>query len=257
VAPDAEIAADAVIGPLCVVAEGARIGPRVRLIAQVYVGPHAEIGADSLLHPGARVGPEVRIGARCILHPNAVVGADGFSFVTPQRGAAEAARAGEGVTDDTANTRLARIHALGSVRVGDDVEIGAGATVDRGTLADTVIGAGAKLDNLVQIGHNVTVGENVMLCAQSGVAGSSVIGDRAILGGQAGVADHVRVGADTVIGAKSGVGSDVGPRQVMLGAPAVPRDEFLQIVLGWRRLPRLIHAVAALKKRLSEPDGNR
>ena len=256
VARGAAVDPTAAIGPFCVVAEGAVIGPGARLVAQVHVGRGATIGAGCLLHPGARIGWGVTLGARCIVHPNAVIGADGFSFVTPERGAAEAARAGEGVGEAVRNTRLARIHSLGAVRVGDDVEIGAGATVDRGTLTDTVIGDGAKIDNLVQIAHNVTVGRNAMLCAQAGVAGSTTLGDRVVLGGQAGVADHVRVGDDVVAGARSGIGADVAPRQVVLGAPALPRDETIQILLATRRLPRLARTVAAIKKRLSAIDPN-
>ena len=257
VAQDAEIAEGAAIGPFCVLGAGARIGARAVLAAHVTVGAGAEIGADGLLHEGVRIGRGVRIGARAIIHANAVIGADGFSFVTPQPGAVESVAATGRVAEDARNHRFARIHSLGAVRIGDDVEIGAGSTIDRGTLTDTRIGDGAKIDNLVQIGHNVSIGATCLLCAQVGVAGSARIGDRVVLGGKAGVADHVRIGSDTVVGAASGVAADAPDGSVLLGAPALPREEMLRIALGWRRLPRLIETVSALKKRLSAVEASR
>ncbi|TVQ56669.1 MAG: UDP-3-O-(3-hydroxymyristoyl)glucosamine N-acyltransferase [Rhodobacteraceae bacterium] len=247
----AEVAPDARIGPFCAVHAGARIGAGATLVDHVSVGEAASVGDGSLLHAGVRVGARVRIGARAIIHPNAVIGADGFSFVTPTPGAVESAKTTGRVDDAARNMTLARIHSLGAVTVGDDVEIGAGSCIDRGTLADTRIGDGTKLDNLVQIGHNVRVGAGCMLCAQVGVAGSAIIGDRVVLGGQAGVADHVKIGADSVVAAKAGVGSNAPPRSVLLGAPALPRDEALSLMMATRRLPRLAETVRSLKKRLS------
>jgi UDP-3-O-[3-hydroxymyristoyl] glucosamine N-acyltransferase len=254
--PSAEIGDGAAVGPFCVVAAGARIGPRAVLRAQVFVGPGAEVGPDALLHPGARLGPGVRIGARSVIHGNAVIGADGFSFVTPVAGAAESASRTGRVEDGARNTRLAKIHSLASVVVGEDVEIGAGTCVDRGTVSDTRIGSGTKIDNLVQIGHNVRVGENCLICGQVGIAGSVVLGDRVVLGGQSGVADHLTIGADSVCGARSGVGQDLAPGSVVLGAPALPRSEAIQIMLSWRRLPGLIARVRGLEKRLPDAGAN-
>lgn len=250
--PDAEIGEGAAVGPFCEVAAGAVIGPGTVLRSHVSVGAGARIGPGSLLHPGVRVGPGVRIGARAIVHGNAVIGADGFSFVTPSPGSVESASATGRVAEAARNLRLERIHSLGAVTVGEDVEIGAGTTIDRGTLVDTRIGSGTKIDNLVQVGHNVAIGENCLICAQVGIAGSAVIGDRVVLGGQAGVADHVRIGDDCVIGARGGVAANVPPRSVLLGSPALPRDEALRIVLATRQLPRLVETVRALKKRLSD-----
>ena len=255
--PSAEIGDGAAVGPLCVVEAGARIGPRTTLMAQVHVGAEARIGADGLLHPGARVGRGVAIGDRVVLQPNAVVGGDGFSFVTPAPGAVESVAATGRVAEDARNLRFVRIHALAAVTIGDDVEIGAGAAVDRGTLSDTRIGSGTKIDNLVQVGHNVRIGSTCLLCAQVGVAGSATIGDRVVLGGQAGVADHVAIGSDVVIGAKSGVVANAPDGSVLLGAPAVPRAEMLEIALSWRRLPRLLATARDLKKRLSALETSR
>ena len=250
--PDAEIGEGCAIGPFCEVAAGAVIGHGSVLRSHVSLGAGAHLGANALLHPGVRVGAGVRIGARAIIHGNAVIGADGFSFVTPTPGAVESVEATGRVADDARNTRLVRIHSLAAVTIGDDVEIGAGTTIDRGTLADTRIGSGTKIDNLVQVGHNVAIGENCLICAQVGIAGSAVVGNRVVLGGQTGVADHVTIGDDCVVGAKGGVVGTVPPRSVLLGTPALPRDEALRITLALRQLPKVIATVRALKKRLSD-----
>jgi UDP-3-O-[3-hydroxymyristoyl] glucosamine N-acyltransferase len=250
--PDAIIEADAAIGPFCEVAAGARIGAGSVLRSHVSVGAGAAIGESCLLHPGVRVGRNVTVGARAIIHGNAVIGADGFSFATPMPGAVESAEATGRVSEGARNTHLVRIHSLAAVTVGDDVEIGAGTTIDRGTLRDTRIGSGTKIDNLVQIGHNVVIGANCLLCAQVGVAGSAQIGARVVLGGQTGVADHVRIESDVVVGARGGVAANVPSGSVMLGTPAIPRDEALRQSLALRRLPGLVETVRRLKKRLSE-----
>jgi UDP-3-O-[3-hydroxymyristoyl] glucosamine N-acyltransferase len=257
VAEGARIGGDVSIGPFCVIDDGAEIGDGCALGPHVHVAAGARIGGGSTLGAGVRIGWGVTVGARAIIHANAVIGADGFSFVTPQRGAVESAKQTGAVTDDARNTFFARIHSLGAVTIGDDVEIGAGTTIDRGTVADTTIGDGTKIDNQVQIGHNVRVGRNCLLCAQVGIAGSSTIGDRVVLGGQAGVGDHLTIGDDVIAGGASGIGTDIKARSVVLGAPAMPRDEALAIFLAWRRLPRMVATVRELKKRLSvgEPNG--
>ncbi|MBX2854134.1 MAG: UDP-3-O-(3-hydroxymyristoyl)glucosamine N-acyltransferase [Rhodobacteraceae bacterium] len=258
IAPDAEVADTAFIGPFCIVDSGAKIGAGTVLMGQAWVGPGAEIGPDGLLHPGVRIGRRVQIGARVIIHPNAIIGGDGFSFVTPepssvedvkQRGAAE-------VAANVANQRWARICSLGSVRIGDDVEIGGGTAIDRGTVIDTQIGSGTKIDNLVQIGHNVQIGEHCLLCGQVGIAGSAEIGDRVVLGGQSGVADQARVENDVVAMAGSGLAGLTRARSVVGGRPALPRDTLGQMLLQQRRLPRLAADVLALKKALSEREGS-
>ncbi len=243
--PSAEIGEGASIGPFCIVGAGARLGPRARLLSHVVIGAEVRLGADALLHSGVRIGDRCVIGDRFIAQVNAVIGAEGFSYVTLEPGAVEAAKA-RGASDVTggAATVHNRIHSLGAVRLGDDVEIGASTTLDRGTLRDTVIGAGTKIDNLVQIGHNVTIGEHCLICAQVGIAGSSEIGDRVVLGGQAGVADHIRIGSDSVIAGGSGIGATVPPRSVMMGLPALRREEFFRVNMAVRRLPRLMERLA-------------
>lgn len=237
--PTAEIGAGASIGPFVWVGPGARIGPRARLMAHVSVGAGARLGADALLHPGVRLAERVTVGDRAILHSNAVIGSDGFSFVTAEPGAVEAAKTGRDLPARGAAEQL-RIHSLGAVRLGDDVEVGAGAAIDRGTLRDTSVGSGTKIDNLVQLGHNVEIGEDCLICAHVGIAGSVRVGSRVVLGGKAGVADNVRIGDDVVVAGASMVAAHVPPRSVMMGAPAMPRTEFHRMFLALRRLPRVI-----------------
>ncbi len=253
----AELGEGVAVGAFVYVGAGAKIGAGTRILPHASVGAEAVIGDGALIHSGARIGARVSIGARAIIHDNAVIGADGFSFVTPELGAVEAAKAGGGSRSDTQNASLARIHSLGAVTLGDDVEIGACTSIDRGTLTDTRIGNGTKLDNQVQIGHNVQIGAICMLCAQVGVAGSAVVGDRVVLGGKVGVADHVKIGSDVLVGAASAVASNIPSRNIMMGVPAVKRDEALRGVMALRRLPRLFETVDALKKRLSALDGDR
>jgi len=255
VEPGAEIGADVRVGPFVYIAARARIGAGSRLHAHVSVGEDVVLGEGALIHAGARIASRVSIGARAIIHQNAVIGADGFSFVTPDRGAVEAAKAGGGSESGTQNLALERIHSLAAVTLGDDVEIGAGTTIDRGTLRDTRVGHGTKIDNQVQIGHNVAVGGMCMLCAQVGIAGSAEIGDRVVLGGKVGVADHVRIGSDVLVAAASAVAGNIKGRSIVMGVPAVPRDEAMRSIMALRRLPRMAETVAALKKRLSSMDG--
>ena len=245
------------VGAFVHISAGAQVGAGSHILSHVSIGSDAKIGEGALIHTGARIGSRVTIGARAIIHQNAVIGADGFSFVTPQMGAVEAAKAGGGSRSDTQNTSLARIHSLGAVTLGDDVEVGACTTIDRGTLTDTRIGNGTKLDNQVQVGHNVQIGNTCMLCAQVGIAGSAVVGDRVVLGGKVGVADHVKIGSDVLVGAASAVATNIPSRNIMMGVPAVKRDEALRGVMAIRRLPRLFETVDALKKRLSALDGDR
>jgi UDP-3-O-[3-hydroxymyristoyl] glucosamine N-acyltransferase len=243
----AEIGEGASVGAFAWVGPGARIGARTVLMPHVTVGAGASVGADGLLHPGVRVGPGCRIGDRAIVHHNASIGADGFSFVTPERGSVEEAKASGTVAEGTRNVAIERIASLAPVVVGDDVEIGAGTCIDRGTLSPTRIGSGTKIDNLVQVGHNVRVGENCMICGQVGIAGSARIGDRVVLAGQVGVADNVVVGDDVVAGAQSGIAVDVPARSVVVGSPAIPKQAAFDQLRLLRRLPRIAADVAALK----------
>jgi UDP-3-O-[3-hydroxymyristoyl] glucosamine N-acyltransferase len=224
------------------VAATATIHPSARLENQVTVepgaviGPRAEIGAGTLVGAGAVIGPNVHIGRdsaigahctiahaligdRVILHPGCRIGQDGFGYLPGASG-------------------HRKVPQIGRVIIQDSVEIGANTTIDRGGMRDTVIGEGTKIDNLVQIGHNVTIGRHCVLAAQAGISGSAVIGDGVMMGGQAGVADHVTLGAGTALGAKSGVMRDTPPGARWIGLPAKPVKQFFREVAAIERLAR-------------------
>ncbi|PWJ20382.1 UDP-3-O-(3-hydroxymyristoyl)glucosamine N-acyltransferase [Jannaschia seohaensis] len=253
--PTAEIAPDAAIGPLCVVGPRVRIGAGTRLLAHVTVGADARIGENCLLHPGVRVGSRVTLGDRVICQPGATIGGDGFSFVTPEESGVEKARRSLGATGEVAPQSWTRIHSLGSVTIGDDVEIGSNATIDKGTVADTRVGRGTKIDNLVQIGHNNIIGEDCLLCGQVGLAGSSVVGDRVVLGGQVGVNDNITIGDDVVAGGASKIFTRVPSGAVILGHPAVKMETQIQIQKATRRLPRLAAQIAELRAAVAKLTG--
>lgn len=234
----AEIGPGAAIGPFVVIGPRARIGARARIASHTSVAEDAEIGDDALLMQGVRIGARVRIGDRFIAQPGAVIGGDGFSYVTPTPGVVEEARTG--VVTAAERAGYVRINSLGAVRIGNDVEVGANATIDRGTIADTVIGDGTKVDNLVMVAHNVQVGRGCLLCGHTGIAGSATIGDGCVLGGRASIADHAVLGRNVVITGNAAVSGHVPAGRIMMGYPGVKRDEFVAMWKALRRLPRVL-----------------
>ncbi|MGH6671610.1 MAG: UDP-3-O-(3-hydroxymyristoyl)glucosamine N-acyltransferase [Xanthobacteraceae bacterium] len=240
VAPDAVLGDGVSIGAYGVVGSRARIGRDTILMPHVTIGADAAIGSKCLLHSGVRVGHGCIIGDRAIVHGNAVIGADGFSFA-PDLMSAEAFAAG---------IAIARVHSLGNVQIGDDVEIGACTTVDRATIETTRIGRGTKIDDHVHIGHNVAIGEDCILCGMAGLSGSVVLGDRVRLGGGVGLADHVRIGDQAVIAAGSGVATDVPANAFFSGYPAQPHQRTIEQHLYLRRQRRLHDKVDAMASRL-------
>lgn len=241
------------IGPFVHVGPDASVGSGSILMSHVSVGASARIGENCLLHSGVRIGERVCIGNRVIIHHNASVGADGFSFVTPEQASFEAAKTG-GDFVTTNNRDIRRINSIGTVVIGDDVEIGACSTIDRANLGATVIGRGTKIDNQVQIAHNCHIGEDCLISGCVGISGSCRLGDRVVLAGGVGLADHIEVGDDAVVGAGSGVWRNVPPKQVVLGYPAAPKSEALERELNIGRLRRLIRDVADLRRRLLRLD---
>lgn len=254
--PTARIGEAAAIGPFVTIGAGVLIGARARIASHVSIAEGAVIGDDALIGTGARIGARVVIGARFICQPGAVIGADGFSFVTPEKSGVEDIRKTLGVRDDIRAQSWTRIHSLGSVRIGDDVEIGANACIDRGTIRDTEIGAGTKLDNLVHVGHNVVIGRDCLLCGQVGIAGSTRIGDRVVLGGQCGVGDNLFVGDDVIAGGATKILTNAPAGRVLLGYPAVKMDAHIEMQKALRRLPRLAQKVADLERVISKLHGN-
>jgi UDP-3-O-[3-hydroxymyristoyl] glucosamine N-acyltransferase len=231
VAAGARVAPDASVGPLCVVEEGATIGPRAVLRARVFVGRDASVGPDCILHPGVVLRERCTLGARVILQPGAVVGGDGFGYATEQ-----------GVHH--------KIPQVGIVVLEDDVEIGANSTIDRARFGRTVIGKGTKIDNLVQVAHNVSTGRGCLLVSQSGVAGSSKLGNYVVLAGQAGVVGHLELGDGAVLTAQSGLTKDAPPGAVLSGSPAGDRKTHLKELAALAKLPELLSELRRLREEL-------
>ncbi len=238
VAPDASVAADAYIGPHVVIEPGARIGARAVIHAGCYVGARAKVGDDALLYPRVTVREECALGDRVIVHSGTVIGSDGFGFVR----------------DGDVYRKLPQV---GNVEIGDDVEIGANVTIDRATTGTTRIGAGSKIDNLVQIAHNVQTGKSCIIVAQVGISGSTVLGDHVVLAGQVGVVGHIEIGDGVTVGAQSGVSKSVKPGERIFGCPAMPLRQAKRIEASIRNLPQLIQTVRALKRRVEELEGSK
>ncbi|MFV0410688.1 MAG: UDP-3-O-(3-hydroxymyristoyl)glucosamine N-acyltransferase [Paracoccus sp. (in: a-proteobacteria)] len=250
--PAAEIGPGAAIGPFVEIGAGVRIGANVRIASHVSIGRDARIGDDALILNGVRIQHGVSIGARVVIQPGAIIGSDGFSFVTPEESGVEEIRRTLGKREVIREQQWVRIHSLGGVEIGDDVEIGANTTIDRGTVRATRIGRGTKLDNLAHIGHNVVIGEDCLICGQVGIAGSSVIGNRVVLAGQCGVSDNVSIGDDVIAGGASKLFSRVPAGRVVLGSPAVDMGTRMEMDRALRRLPRLAASVARLQKTVTD-----
>jgi UDP-3-O-[3-hydroxymyristoyl] glucosamine N-acyltransferase len=230
--PTAEIGPEASIAPFVVVGPRARVGARSVLHPHVVVAAGASIGPDCVLHAHASVREDVDIGARVVLQNAAVIGSDGFGFARRPDGSHQ------------------KIPQVGRVVIEDDVEIGANSAVDRPAVGETRIGAGTKIDNLVQVAHGVRIGRNALLAAQSGVAGSSSLDDGVVLAGQSGVTGHVHLGRGAIVSAKSAVTKDVDAGRQVAGVPAIDIETWREAVVLSRRLPELRAAVVALEARL-------
>lgn len=234
VAEGVRIPDDAYIGAFTYIGAGAELGAGVKVYPQAYVGRNVTIGEGTVVYAGVKIYDNVRIGRRCTVHAGAVIGADGFGFAP------------------TADGSFSKIPQIGTVEIGDDVEIGANTTVDRATMGATRIMDGTKIDNLVQVAHNVTVGRNTALAAQVGIAGSAHIGNNCMLAGQVGVAGHIKVGDRVAVGAQSGIPNNVADDSRIMGYPAIPANEFLRRSALLRRLPELFDTVKDIEKRLNE-----
>lgn len=253
--PTARIGFGAAIGPFVVVGAGVMIGLSARIASHVSIAEAAVIGDRAMILQGVRIGARVRIGDDFIAQPGAVVGSDGFSFVTEEKSGVEQIRETLGERSEIVVQSWERIHSLGSVVIGNRVELGANCAIDRGTVRDTVIGDGTKLDNLVHIAHNVQIGRDCLLCGQVGIAGSARIGDRVVMAGQCGVNDNIFVGDDVVAGGATKIFTNAPAGRVLLGYPAVRMQTHIESYKALRRLPRLVQQVAALQKAVSKLTG--
>jgi UDP-3-O-[3-hydroxymyristoyl] glucosamine N-acyltransferase len=234
VEPGATIAPDASIGAFAAVGQGARIGARTVVHPHVTIGRFVEIGEDCVIHPQASIRERARVGNRVVLQNGAVLGTEGFGFAHRRDGTHE------------------KIPQIGALVVEDDVEIGANSTVDRPALGETRIGAGTKIDNLVQIAHGVRLGRNVLLAAQVGIAGSTIIEDGVTLAGQVGVAGHLTIGKGAIATAQTGIPNSVDAGAFISGYPAIPNRDWLKASAVFRKLPELRRLVADLERRIAE-----
>ncbi|MCM1521779.1 MAG: UDP-3-O-(3-hydroxymyristoyl)glucosamine N-acyltransferase [Muribaculaceae bacterium] len=232
IAPGVEIPEDAYVGAFAYIGTGAEIGRGAKIYPQTYVGDGSKIGEGAILYAGVKVYAGCEIGSRCIIHSGAVIGADGFGFAP------------------NADGHYEKIPQTGNVVIEDDVEIGANTTVDRAMMGSTRICRGAKLDNLIQIAHNCGVGEDTVMAAQAGVAGSTKIGARCMVGGQVGFVGHITIADGTHIGAQSGVTRATEPGARIMGAPAVEMGEYARSLVYTKRLPKLFEQVKALERKL-------
>ena len=231
--PSAQLGERVSIQPHAVIEAGARIGDRAVIGTGSYVGHETIIGPACVIYPRVTIRERTRIGSSVIIHSGAVIGADGFGF-------------------EVVDGRQEKIQQLGIVQIDDDVEIGANTTIDRASTGETRIKRGTKIDNLVQIGHACIVGEDALLCAQVGMAGSSHVGDRVILTGQVGIGGHITVGDDAILYPQSGVPNDVAPGEILVGTPAFEVSAFWRAVAVFKKLGEIPKRIRALEKRLDE-----
>lgn len=234
ISPDARLGQNCYVGAFAVIEAGAVIGDNVCIYPHTYVGDGVQIGDNTTLYAGVKVYEGCRIGANVIIHAGAVIGADGFGFAPNEAG------------------EYSKIPQIGNVVIEDNVEIGANTCVDRATMGSTRIHRGVKLDNLIQIGHNVQIGENTVSSAQTGIAGTSRVGRNCFLAGQVGIADHVTIGDRVKVGSKSGIDKNVGDDEIRFGYPALPGMQYHRSSAIFKNLPELARRVAELEKQINE-----
>jgi UDP-3-O-[3-hydroxymyristoyl] glucosamine N-acyltransferase len=232
--PSAKIGANVYVGPFCVIEEGAVVGDNTQLHAQTYLGVNTKIGSDCVLHPGVKIYKECLLGDRVVIHSNTVIGSDGFGFA-PQK--------------DGSYNKIAQI---GNVVIEDDVEIGANTAIDRATMGSTFIRKGVKLDNLIQVAHNVDVGSHSVIAAQTGISGSTKLGGNAVIGGQVGIAGHLNLGKGTQIGAQAGINFNTEENKQWHGSPAQPLKEWMRSTVIFKRLPEVDRKMREMELKIKE-----
>jgi UDP-3-O-[3-hydroxymyristoyl] glucosamine N-acyltransferase len=232
--PTAKIGKNVFIGAFCYIDAGAEVGDNCKIYTQIYIGAGTKIGNDSTIFPGVKIYNRTVIGNRVVIHANAVIGSDGFGFA-PQ-----------------ADGTYSKIAQIGNVVIEDDVEIGANTTVDRATMGSTFIRKGAKLDNLIQIAHNVDIGANSVVAAQAGISGSTKIGSNAVIGGQVGIAGHLNLGKGTQIGAQAGINFNTEENKQWHGTPAQPLKEWMRSTVIFKKLPEVDKRIRTLEAKVEE-----
>jgi UDP-3-O-[3-hydroxymyristoyl] glucosamine N-acyltransferase len=235
ISPTAKIGENVYIGAFAYIGEGAVVGKNVKIYPQTYIGDFTQIKDNSVIYPGVKVYHGCVIGFDCIIHSGTVIGADGFGFVQqPDR-------------------RYRKIPQVGNVIIEDLVEIGSNVTIDRATMGSTIIRRGSKFDNLIQIGHNVEIGENTVIVSQAGVAGSTKVGSNCMIGGQVGLAGHVKIGDNVKIGAQSGVSNNLKDGETVLGSPALDATRQIKAMIVYKSLPEMSKKLAELEKDNPDP----
>ena len=227
-----QVPEDAYIGAFAYIGKNVRLGKGVQIYPQVYLGDNVVIGDNTILYAGSKVYYNCQVGANCIIHSGVVIGADGFGFEPDSKGFNQ------------------KIPQIGNVVIEDDVEIGANTTIDRAMMGTTIVRSNAKLDNLVQLGHNVEIGQSTFMCAQVGVAGSTKIGHHCILAGQVGVAGHIEIADQCVFGAQTGVAGSVKKLGIYQGSPAIDASVWRRAIVGFKQLPEMIKKLNELEKKL-------
>jgi len=248
----AQLGRDVHVGPHASVGPQTVIGDGTKIHHSVSVGAQIRIGINCVLHAGSRIGDRCILGDRVILQPNAVIGSDGFSYVTPKEARHERKSSTAQQNDVVEYENVLRINSVGNVVLEDDVEVGACACIDRGTLSETRIGRGTKIDNLTQIGHNNTVGQNCLIVSQVGIAGSCIIGNNVVMAGQVGLAGHITIGDNSVIMAQSGVMRDMDAGSIVLGTPAMPHKKAMANIAYSMKLKEIVKDTKTLKKQMAE-----
>lgn len=227
------------VGAFAYIGDKARIGNNVKIYPHVYIGDNVTVGDDTILYSGVKIYADCSIGSACMLHSGVVIGGDGFGFAPNPDGT------------------YTKIEQIGNVIIEDNVEIGANTTVDRATMGSSIIHKGVKLDNLVQIAHNVEVGENTVMASQVGISGSTIIGKNCVFGGQAGISGHITIGDGAKIGPQTGIMSSVAPKSVLLGSPALDYRTAMKTFSVIRNLPQLRNDVIELQKRVKSIENNK
>ena len=234
VAESATIGSDLYLGAFGYIGENSIIGNNVVIYPNVYIGENVKIGDNCILHPGSTVYVDCVIGNNCTIHAGTIIGADGFGFAPNENG------------------EFQKIPQIGNVIIEDDVEIGSNCTIDRATMGSTVIKKGVKLDNLVQIAHNVEIGQNTVMAAQVGIAGSTKIGNNVMIGGQAGIGGHIHVADGTKIVAQSGIPNTIRKADTLMGSPGIPLEDFKKSYFGFRKLPQILKRLQEIENKIKD-----
>jgi len=236
ISPSAKIGQDVYIGEYAFVGENAVIGDKAKIFPQVYLGDNVQIGEETIIYPGVIIYSDNRIGKHCTLHGGVVIGADGFGFAPQQ------------------DKNYKKVAQIGNVVIEDNVEIGSNTTIDRATLGSTIIRKGAKLDNLIQVAHNVEIGENTVIAAQTGISGSTKVGRNCMIAGQVGMAGHLTIGDDVKIGAQAGVSGSIKDGAILLGSPAIDISTFRRAIIHFKNLPEIVKRLDEIERLMKTKD---